>query len=89
MGVNRRAPKEQDVSTPPAGCDVGIEKFKKHDVAIDALISGETITNAALIAGVRRETLSRWLHDNPVFIAQKQPSTTRRRTSFGMRASRV
>jgi hypothetical protein len=70
MSVNRRAPKKQDVTISPAVCDVGIEKFKKHDVAIDALISGETITNAALIAGVRRETLSRWLHGNPVFIAK-------------------
>jgi hypothetical protein len=62
------------VTSPPAVCDEkkAIKRPQKetYDMAIDALVSGESITNAAAIAGIRRETLSRWINKNPVFIAK-------------------
>jgi hypothetical protein len=38
--------------------------------AIEALASGATVTAAAEAAGVARETVSRWVHHDPVFIAE-------------------
>ena len=38
--------------------------------AIEALASGATVTAAAGAAGVARETVSRWVHHDPVFIAE-------------------
>jgi len=69
-----RTPKEkavvpQKVTPPPAPCDTKEIKINIQNVAIEALASGESITNAAHMAGIRRETLSRWLNSNPVFIA--------------------
>ena len=46
------------------------------ELAIDALIGGASVTEAALAAGIRRETLSRWIHDNPIF----QAALNRRRS---------
>jgi hypothetical protein len=43
---------------------------ERHSVAIDALLSGSTTIDAALAAGVQRETVSRWRHANPFFIAE-------------------
>jgi hypothetical protein len=62
------------VTSPPAVCD-GKKEIKRpqretYDIAIDALVRGESVTNSAAIAGVRRETLSRWINGNPVFIAK-------------------
>jgi hypothetical protein len=37
---------------------------------IEALASGSTVTAAAKTAGVARETVSRWVHHDPVFIAE-------------------
>ena len=37
------------------------------ELAIDALISGASISEAAIAAGVSRSTLSKWLHSNPLF----------------------
>ena len=39
-------------------------------LALDALVSGGSITKAATEAGVARETVSRWVHHDPVFLAQ-------------------
>jgi hypothetical protein len=62
------------VTSPPVVCDEkkAIKRPQKetYDIAIDALVSGESVTNAAAIAGIRRETLSRWINGNPVFIAK-------------------
>jgi hypothetical protein len=38
--------------------------------ALEVLVSGGTVTKAAKEAGVARETVSRWLHHDPVFIAE-------------------
>jgi hypothetical protein len=65
---------EKALTSPPVANDPkkGIRKPEREafDVAIEALVSGESVTNAAAFAGVRRETLSRWLNHNPVFIAK-------------------
>ena len=39
-------------------------------LAMEALVSGGSITKAATEAGVARETVSRWVHHDPVFLAQ-------------------
>ena len=41
-------------------------------LAVAALVKGASVTKAALEAGVTRETVSRWVHQNPVFIAELQ-----------------
>ena len=41
-------------------------------VALEALAAGATVTEAAQKAGVTRETVSRWTHHDPVFIAELQ-----------------
>jgi hypothetical protein len=38
--------------------------------ALEALVRGSTVTKAAEAAGVARETVSRWSHHDPVFIAE-------------------
>ena len=43
-----------------------------QSLAVAALVNGSTITQAAEKAGVTRETVSRWMHGNPVFIAELQ-----------------
>jgi hypothetical protein len=43
-----------------------------QSLAITALVSGWSITKAAKETGVARETVSRWVHHDPVFIAQFQ-----------------
>jgi hypothetical protein len=65
---------EKIVTNPPAVREPE-KKIRRpdkepYDIAIEALVSGESVTNAAALAGVRRETLSRWLHRNPVFRAK-------------------
>jgi hypothetical protein len=40
--------------------------------ALQALVSGGSITTAAKEAGVARETVSRWVHRDPVFLAELQ-----------------
>jgi hypothetical protein len=40
--------------------------------ALQALVSGGSITTAAKEAGVARETVSRWVHHDPVFFAELQ-----------------
>ena len=41
-------------------------------LALEALVSGGSITKAATEAGVARETVSRWVHHDPVFLAEVQ-----------------
>ena len=43
-----------------------------QSLALDALVSGGTITKAAKEAGVARETVSRWVHHDPAFLAELQ-----------------
>jgi hypothetical protein len=43
-----------------------------QSLAIAALVGGSTVTEAAKKAGVSRETVSRWVHRNPEFIAELQ-----------------
>jgi hypothetical protein len=43
-----------------------------QSAALQILVSGRTVTRAAKEAGVARETVSRWLHHDPVFIAEMQ-----------------
>lgn len=43
-----------------------------QELAVAALVSGSTITEAAEKAGVSRETCSRWVHRDPAFIAEVQ-----------------
>ena len=43
-----------------------------QSLAVAALASGSTITEAAERAGVARETVSRWANDDPDFIAELQ-----------------
>ena len=56
-------------------------------LAVDALVSGASITDAATSAGVRRETVSRWIHENPVFKAElnrrREEIRIERRVSLG------
>ena len=56
-------------------------------LAVDALVSGASITDAAMAAGVRRETVSRWIHENPVFKAElnrrREEARIERRVSLG------
>jgi hypothetical protein len=42
----------------------------RHIVAINAMIKGKTVTEAAALANMSRENLSRLRHHNPVFIAE-------------------
>jgi hypothetical protein len=46
-----------------------VEVSSRYEVAIEALVSGKSVTEAAKAAGYRRETLSRLRHKNPVFRA--------------------
>jgi hypothetical protein len=41
-------------------------------LALQALVSGGSVTKAAEEAGVARETVSRWVHHDPVFFAELQ-----------------
>jgi hypothetical protein len=41
-----------------------------QSAALGILVSGGSVTKAAQKAGVARETVSRWLHHDPVFIAE-------------------
>ena len=41
-------------------------------LALQALVGGGSIAKAATEAGVARETVSRWVHHDPVFLAQLQ-----------------
>jgi hypothetical protein len=41
-----------------------------QSAALRFLVSGGSVTNAAFQAGVARETVSRWLHHDPVFMAE-------------------
>jgi hypothetical protein len=41
-----------------------------QSVALQVLVSGGSVTKAGQKAGVARETVSRWLHHDPVFIAE-------------------
>ena len=71
--MSKRTPKAvvpEKVTPAPPGCDTKERKINSQEVAIEALISGESVTSAAQMAGIRRETLSRWLNGNPVFIAK-------------------
>ena len=43
-----------------------------QSLAVEALASGSTVTEAAERAGVVRETVSRWVHRDPEFIAELQ-----------------
>jgi hypothetical protein len=43
-----------------------------QSIAVATLVSGSTITGAAEKAGVSRETVSRWVHRDPLFIAELQ-----------------
>ena len=43
-----------------------------QSLAVAALASGLTVTEAARKAGVARETVSRWVHGDPEFIAELQ-----------------
>ncbi len=43
-----------------------------QSLAVEALAGGSSVTAAAKVAGVARETVSRWVHHDPVFIAELQ-----------------
>jgi hypothetical protein len=43
-----------------------------QELALQALVSGGSVTTAAKEAGVARETVSRWIHRDPVFLAELQ-----------------
>ncbi len=43
-----------------------------QSLAVEALASGSTVTEAAERAGVARETVSRWVHRDPELIAELQ-----------------
>jgi hypothetical protein len=43
-----------------------------QSLALGVLVSGGSVTKAAKEAGVARETVSRWVHHDPVFIAEMQ-----------------
>ncbi len=43
-----------------------------QSLALEVLVSGGTVTKAAGKAGVARETVSRWVHHNPAFLAELQ-----------------
>ena len=43
-----------------------------QSLALEVLVSGGTITKAAKEAGVARETVSRWVHHDPAFLAELQ-----------------
>lgn len=45
---------------------------ERHWLAIDALLEGKSIAESARIAGVKRQTLSRWYNRNPIFITALQ-----------------
>ena len=39
-------------------------------LAVEALAGGSSVTAAAKTAGVARETVSRWVHHDPIFLAE-------------------
>ena len=41
----------------------------QQQAGVDLLVSGKTLTDAAEVLGVTRETVSTWTNHNPVFIA--------------------
>jgi hypothetical protein len=49
-----------------------------QSLEVETLASGSTVTEAAERAGVARETVSRWVHGDPGFIAELQ----NRRSTF-------
>ena len=50
-------------------CHTFDDHFARPSMALQALVSGGSITKAATEAGVARETVSRWVHPDPVFLA--------------------
>lgn len=58
---------------PPAGDPD--ELSPKQLIAADALAAGITMTEAAQMAGVSRQTLSKWRHHHPGFIAALNAAT--------------
>jgi len=41
-----------------------------QEIALQALLEGKTVTRAAEAAGVARQTVSRWLHEDETFVAE-------------------
>ena len=56
-----------------------------QSLAVAALVNGSTVTQAAEEAGVARETVSRWVHRDPAFIAELQ--NTRAEIAAGTRCA--
>ncbi len=56
-----------------------------QSLAVAALVNGSTVTQAAEKAGVARETVSRWVHRDPAFIAELQ--NTRAEIAAGTRCA--
>src|SRR6516164_10657009 len=56
----------QNRTQPPGSPALQVSQEK----AIAALLAGATVTAAAAKAGVARQTVHRWLSDDPAFIAE-------------------
>jgi predicted transcriptional regulator len=80
----KKCSKVADITNPHDGAGGTPDRFL---LAVDALVSGASITDAATAAGVRRETVSRWIHENPVFKAElnrrREEIRIERRVSLG------
>jgi hypothetical protein len=64
-GVAKGRPMSQNVT-------VSANLSPAQSIAVAALVSGSTVSGAAEKAGVTRETVSRWVHRDPHFIAELQ-----------------
>ncbi len=58
----------------------------KQDIALAAILAGATDGEAAAKAGVRRETVHRWRHNDPQFIAEM---TRRRREMWSSQVEQL
>ncbi len=52
---------------PPEGNDRRTQLAPKQVIALAALISGKTVTEAAVLANVSRSTLNRWISNHSAF----------------------
>lgn len=53
-------------------CDAFEKLTDRHWLAINAILQGKSIAESARIAGIKRQTLSRWNNQNSIFITALQ-----------------
>jgi hypothetical protein len=70
MNKTLSAPREPETAQSPVARQVILSVPQQQ--ALEWLTSGGSVTEAAQVAGVCRQTVSKWLHDDPDFTAVYQ-----------------